>query len=291
LELPDEVRLALLERAIELRPRDRDIRRYQLEALAHSESPVQREKAREALLGHLRIVIVDGKVTLPKRMAPTDILTAAVMLDAYHRDDLDDTALQITKAFLEAYPNNAIVLRNHARALRVAGEREEAIEYYRRALLNRDADGVTAAWFGGILSSSNHVDAAEVFLYGCQIDPHLAKNYADAADELADALHLREIGRSEGRPLPQEIDKSAIELLLICAFSCQTIDAQIIELATSTVDTAELDPGFPELLLALRRGSPSEINSDIHLLSIRERLVVVRQTYSLLASNLTRDAE
>jgi tetratricopeptide (TPR) repeat protein len=287
LELPDQVRLALLERAIELRPRDRYYRRYQLEALAHSESPVQREKAREALLEHLGIIISDGKVSLPARMAPADITTAAVMLDAYHRDDLDEVALKITSAFLEAHPDNAVVLRNHARALRAAGEVEAARDCYRRALLNKDADGTTAGWFGSILSSSDHVDSAEVFLYGCQLEPQMAVNFAQAADELADALHMREIGRREGRALPDEIDNSTIERLLVCAFSCQIIDAQVIELTGSAVDTAELDPGFPDLLMALRRGNLTGPGDEIRLFTVRERVAIVKEIYSYVASDLT----
>jgi hypothetical protein len=289
LELPDEVRLALLDRAIELRPRDRNVRRYQLEALAHSESPVQREKAREALLDHLGIVISDGKVSLPERMPPSDVTTAAIMLDAYHRDDLDENALKITSALLEAYPDNTIVLRNHARALRIAGEGEKSRAYYRRALLSRDADGTTANWFGTTLASTDHVDAAEVYLYGCQLEPQLAENYADAADELSAAFHLREIGRNEGRPLADGIDKSIIEKLLLCAFSCQNIDAHILELAGDVVATAELDPGLPDLLLALRRGSVPGFDTDIRLLNVRERLDVVKEVYSYLVSDLTQE--
>ena len=291
LELPDAVRVALIERAIELRPRDRNFRRFLLEALAHSESPVQREKAREALLEHLGIIIANGEITLPEKLVQSDLSTVAVMLDAYHRDDIDHPALKITTALLLAYPNNYIVLRNHARALRTVGDREQAREYYRLALLNREADGTTAAWFGGFLASQNHVDAAEVFLYGCQLEPLMAKNYAEAADELADALHIREIGRTDGRQLPDEIDKSMIEKLLICAFSCPTIDAQILERAESVVETVELDPGFPELLLTLRRGNISQHDGGINLFNMHERLAIVKEVYSRVSSDLTRDRE
>ena len=288
LELPDEVGLALLERAIELRPRDRNYRRYQLEALAHSESPARREKAREALLEHIGIVISDGEVHLPEVISAADITTTAVMLDAYHRDELDAIAFKITSALLAAYPNNSVVLRNHGRALREVGDRDAGRNYYRKALLASDADAVTASWFGGFLSSSDHVDAAEVFLYGCLLDPELANNFADAADELASALHMREIGRSEGRSLPDAIDKDAVMKLLISAFSCRTIDAKVLELAGRIVDTAELDPEFPNFLLELRRGSTQELNADIHLLNVRERLLIVREVYGHVASELTR---
>ncbi|MGW2519814.1 hypothetical protein ACWC09_22915 [Streptomyces sp. NPDC001617] len=291
LNLP-EISLVLRERALQLRPNDQGLKRMHLSALAHSEDPRHRERAREELAALLNMSWDDGELRLPAELEKRHLGTFGLMLDAYHRDGLDGPALKITTALVEKYPECTVSLRNHARALSRAERKDEAEDWYRRAVLAGDVDDVSAEWLGNELGTNAErlIDAIESYLRACELDPQDSDHFAQVADEIAEAAAYKELGvHSNQRLLPDEISTSSVVDFLAAAFSCTSLTPETIKLARSAILEAELRQGILDDLVAVRQGSTKKIEGrDISLLARRERLQLVREHYALVHSDLTK---
>lgn len=277
---------ALQERALQLRPNDAKLRRMQLSGLAHSEDPHQRERARRGLLDELGITIgADGEVRLPDHFDRENLITLALMLDAYHRDGLENDALAITTALLARFPENTVVLRNHARALASVGRRGEAFDYFRAAIGAPDADDTSAVWYGNELSrEGDYIGAAQAYLRACQLDPDDASNFANVADALADALREQAIGQRVSRPLPPEVTVDVVVAFLSCTFSCPTVDADAVRFANTAAQTAELPTDVIASLAQISRATqPADEDQLVHFFGRMERLDLAKGLTELLA--------
>ncbi|MDQ0762719.1 tetratricopeptide repeat protein [Streptomyces canus] len=298
LDLPD-VAIKLQERALELRPNDQNFKRHLLGTLAHSEDPRDRERAREELGNLLGIRVEDGGVILPDHVDDA----FAIMLDAYHRDGLDDAALKITKALVEKLPDNTVVLRNHARALNQTGKRDASLEYYSRAVTTPGVDASSAAWLGSAMATrGRQVDAIEAHVRACEIDPDDSEHYADAAAVIASALRSQEIGGGDiGRMLPTEITKLTMVDFLVAAFSCPIMGSDTLVSVQSAAQVGEIDPVLQKALVAMRSGMQGPVDGnefsshqatvdgrEIKRMSRRERVELLRSIYPVLASDLTK---
>ena len=290
LDLPEEVRLSLLELALELRPRERATRSALLEELAHSENPVHRERARSELLELLGITLsASGDVVIPKAIVRRDRQTVGIMLDAYHRDGLNDEAVAITKTLVSAYPDDTNIIRNHARALqRVDAPREEYLSFYRDSITAPNVNAISTAWFGDALFNAGQlVDAIEAYLLGCILDPDAEYSFISAADCIARVLRLRERSLPFGeRDLPHEITIESVSQLLSCGLSCSSLDSDMFELARETAAGADLDGNFVQAFLSLRR-RPADRSDGLVLITERERLAIAQALYNALVSDLT----
>jgi tetratricopeptide (TPR) repeat protein len=291
LDLPEDVRLSLMERAIELRPNLVRYKLYRLEAMAHSEDPATRELARRELLELLGIRIEAEGVVLDGVADPaSQISSVGVMLDAFHRDGLHDDALAVTEALLNLFPQNTKVLRNHARALKEQGRAAESLSVYRAAVLAPDVDRPSAVWYGTMLSSrEQHVDALEAYLLACKLDPDDAESFGQAADELTNMALRRDVGDDlPSRATTIESIDELIPVFISAALSCPAIDSATFQFVIGVARKAEIDDAdaWIDAFVAARRGG-ADVAERAALLSRRERIRLASSLYERLSSEIT----
>ncbi|WP_145987846.1 tetratricopeptide repeat protein [Streptomyces hygroscopicus] len=287
LSLPD-VAAKLQERALSLRPNDPQFRRVRLGALAHSEDPRDRERAREEMGTLLGIRVEGNEVVLPDQVDEA----FGTMLDAYHRDGLDEASLKITTALVEQMPENTAVLRNHARALSRTGNSDAAIDFYSRAVTVPSVDDVSAEWLGSEMTKEGRqMDAIEAYVRACELNPDDSEHFADAAAAVAVQLRSEEVrGAGAGRSLPAEITAATVRDLLIASFSCPLVGPDTLVSVRNAVQVGEIDSVFQEALVAMR-DSGQEVTiggAEIRHTNRRERVACARSLYGLLQSDLTR---
>ncbi|MFF7894856.1 hypothetical protein ACFZDI_23745 [Streptomyces sp. NPDC007907] len=290
LSLP-EVSMALRDRALELRPNNQKLKSLQLAAIAHSEDPRLRRRAREELASLLKISWDGEEVVLPEELEKSHLSTFGMMLDAYHRDGLDERALKITTALIERFPDCTIALRNHGRALSQAGRKDEALKWYRKAVLAADVDDTSPTWFANELSFSDRlVDSIENYLRASELDPQDAEHFAQVAEQMAEAVAYNEIGvHANQRSLPEGISRSSIIEFLAAAFSCPSLTSETLAYARSAALVGELGQGILDDLVRVRQGEKiKRDDKDIQLLDRKERLNLTRHYYELVQSDLTK---
>jgi tetratricopeptide (TPR) repeat protein len=279
LELED-VALVLYDQAIELRPQDETIKRYQLVTLAHSGDPNRRARGRAGLASLLGIKITDEGVFIPP-LPPARLSTIGVMLDAYHHDGLNEEALRVTTVLSERYPYMTVALRNHARALELTGHDEEAIEHYDKAMQAPDVDDTTANWYGNMLASDGKtVEATIKYLDACLLDPDDAHHYIGVAIQTSSGIADRVLGRSGDGGFPESIDSSTVCDFVTAAFSCPVFTADLLERARVAFERVEVDMSLIEVLIELRRGV--QVERDIRLFSRADRVQLVRAMSNLM---------
>lgn len=237
----EDVAEGLHSRAIQLRPNDKSLRRIGLARSAHSDDPRKREYARQGLLRELGISTSgDGTVEFPPNFSEGDLGTLAMMLDAYHSDDLDDEALRITDALVKRFPDKSIALRNQARALAAVGKVDLAMSYYKKAVDAPDASDTSAVWLGNHLSGQGDIlGAARAYLIACQLDPDDATNFAHVADSLAQIIRANEMRRDETLE-PVSVEREEIIRFLSAAFSCPMFTQDSMRFVEAARETAEL---------------------------------------------------
>ncbi len=234
---------AVLEHAHIGYPHDISITRSWLAKLAQSRDSAQRERARRELERAVGISADgDGNVSAPASVSDEGLDQLGFMLDAYHNDGLHDRALRITSALATSLPDDAKVLRNHARALKHAGRADESLVSYRKAALSATADETTFLWYGSELHNrSRYVDAVEVFLVACSMDPDDARYLAHAADDLALAISSSAKSRpGESRPVPSGVTRDTVIELTRAAISCRG-SAEAVRRLESALTRVDLD--------------------------------------------------
>ncbi|GLZ46625.1 hypothetical protein Acsp06_28100 [Actinomycetospora sp. NBRC 106375] len=274
LELPEEIQLVLIEKAIQQNPNDPLLKNSYFGVLARSEDPKSRERARRELRDATGITIgEDGSVTVDG-VLEENIGTIGVMLDAYHQDQLHSAALQLTNALVEKFPNNSSALRNHARTQSSLGEKSAAIATYELAMAAPDVADITANWYGGELCRQGDGAAAlSPFLRACELDPDDAVNYVRIAE--AQSAIVRGIYRENSRPT-DHLDVDSVKVALTCAFSCSAMPSGAFNRAKAVVEDLSLGNSYLHSLVALRNSrNPSE---QTELMTRKDRVNAVRDS-------------
>ena len=290
----ESVEAAILEHARNLFPNDSEIRRHQLEMGAHSSDPTIRKQARQDLLNELNIRVLPEQVEIPQ-LGYKHMSLFGILLDAYHADGLNDDAIRIAKGMVEKFPENAIALRNYARALGRAGKPEESLEYHRKALFSPDADDTSAIWLGNELHNrKRYVDAAEAYIRACLLDPNDARGFTHFAEEITIALDREEAGstHAKSRKLPSDLNRNIVQQSLLAALSCRLVRAEDIERASRVLERAELGLGVPELVAMIQghqseEGADSASPAECQRYSRTQRIAFARKWRDTLQSNLT----
>lgn len=255
----DTVEEALIEHSQKLYPNNREFRLVQFQSLAHSANPTSRALARNGMLDDLGIQATVHGYTLSRRWSESlDFGLLGLMLDAFHQDDLHDEAVRILERVKDEYPDNALVLRNYARALGEIGKKEECLEFHRQSLLLPDADDTAAVWFGNELyNRKQHVDAAEAYLVGAIKDPDDGRSLVHFADAVslvhASAGSHTQVG---ARNLPQSLgdERPVVAAALIAALSIGGLTPDFIQRARTAAKRTDMD--IEDLGGALPEGEP-----------------------------------
>jgi hypothetical protein len=144
------------------------------------------------------------------------------------------------------------------------------------------------AYFGNALHNlERYIDAAEVYLRACILDPDDAGGFAQFADEVSSAVRRQKIqevlGNESGRKLPEGIDLSTVEQSLCAAFSCSAINQSDLDRCKRTAARAQIDLNHFGHLLGL-----SDLRDNGHRrMSVPERLALASQLYDVFRSSLT----
>jgi len=277
----DEVRKAIFDQAIELYPSDRNLRRQHLLALAHSDSPGDRERAIRETPQELSIDIsVESLEGESPEKVKHDLDLIAILLDAYHQADMRQEELLLAGKLVKVLPDSTRVLRNYGRALASNGLDAAALDYHRKSLFCPDVNDLSAIWFGNELHNrERHRDAAEAYAYGCLLDPNDAKNYSHLAEELSwwisESTRLLPIG---GNPadvdVPEQVDPQRIVDLARCSASCMNLDADAADRIRQALNRLDLD-----------------LSDSYPPMSRGDRLACVQLLYTTLQTNLTTSGE
>ncbi|HEX8222507.1 MAG TPA: tetratricopeptide repeat protein [Allosphingosinicella sp.] len=225
LNLP-RVRQAVFEQAIQLYPTERNLKRMYLGVLAHSADTTDRQKARTDIPKFITVDLEGtGQQDLDAEDIEDDITLIGLLLDALHEDGMTEEAVRISKRMMSLFPNDSRVVRNHARALSIAGDKKQGLELYRRAAILPDSSDTSAVWFGKQLHNRRqNREALEAYSLACRRDPNDAINFAHALGELAICLDIE--ATEPNRQEPTGLTANDIILLACCAASCPNFDEE-----------------------------------------------------------------
>ena len=272
---------------------DAGIRYAELGYFAHSFDPAERRRAREEILRDLGIQVDDDTVNLPAELDDRRMSLLALMLDAYHEDNMNDEAIRITEALIAKFPDNTVVLRNHGRALEEVGRKNESIEWYQRAIWCPNPNDTSAVWLGNELHNrKRYVDALEAYVVACGLDPDDGGDFAHLADEISRGIDDREYQTSNAlatRRLPDEIDAAVLKQTIIAAFSCDLLRQEDIDRCVTSAARAGIDSSYVGLVLSIRAGQSVDLEGQkIRLLRPSERRQFVDSLRKVVESDITR---
>lgn len=283
----DEVAGAIFRLGVDSYPEDDALALAHLAHLAHSSAPDDREQARRGLAERADVrVDSSGEVTPPNDF-PNDARKRGawmMMLDAYHRDGLDDEALHIAEAFYEKFPRECSTVRIYARALGKVGRMEECLKFHREAILCPAPDDTSATWYGNELHNrGRRVDAVEAYCVACLIDPQDGKLFSRLAEEVSDAL-LEKASASyrpiEARLLPDSVDQDSVRNLIAASLSCETLSEDALRECRSAATQAGLYD--IDVLSEVTRARREEFR-----LQVSQRVRIISDLYSSLKSEIT----
>lgn len=279
---------AILEHAHSGHPHEKQLTERWLAALAHSHDSAQRERARRELERVIGIAVDgDGNVSALAGVSDDGIGKIGFLLDAYQRDGLHERAVRLTTALIAGHPENAKLLRNHARALENIGRSEEALASYRRAVLSPDIDESAAIWFGNELHNrERHVDAVEAYLIGCLMDPNDAAYFGHVAADLSWAVvELTKAHGRSARQLPAGISDASVVDVLVAALSCKVSQEDLRRLESAA---ERLDIDFASIINRIRNGDTSLTEGRTSIpMDRKERVALVHDLMNLFRSPLT----
>ncbi|GAA2838599.1 hypothetical protein GCM10010441_73750 [Kitasatospora paracochleata] len=289
LSLP-EAQAMVLQAGTIAHPADKSLKRAQLSQLAHSYDPSERRKARGALQAEIGIRSQDGRIIVPARLDGETASLLGIMLDAYHADNMDKEALEITSALIEKLPSSSALARNHARALEKAGE--DPVEWYQRSIWCANPDDTSAIWFGNELHNTRrYVDALEAYSFACVLDANDATNFAHVADEISRTIDERDypVGQAAmKRILPQEVRIETLKTTLVAAFSCDQLGQSDVDRSIEAVKRSAIDSGFVNAILQIRTEGSAELDGEVvWRMRPGERRAFAIRLYDLVKSPLT----
>jgi tetratricopeptide (TPR) repeat protein len=277
-------------------PNDLELRSSELATLAHSFEPSERRRARDELLSYLGLRIEDGNIIVPDTMDSRQSALCGVMLDAYHEDNMNGETLHITEALIQKFPDNSVMVRNHARSLQRNGQETEALEWFQRAMWCSNADDTSAVWFGSEMHNRRrYVDALEAYSLACVLDPDDATNFAHVADEISrgmderDELEYQASTSIAVRALPDEINSETLGKAIFAAFCCKYLNQDDIDRCVSAANRAGMDQETVAIMLSVRSGNQIELGDQVfRQLSLSQRRRFAYDLRKLLIGPLTR---
>ncbi len=285
----EEVTHAILDHACKGHPTHVRLRRSRLSTLAHSHSTTQREIARQELCIEIGIDLSGDEIKVPKSMDAESAKLLGIMLDANLRDSRNVEVLRITKAVVAKFPDMAVILRNHARALELNGQRDEALEFYRQALFAPDADIEAANWLGNTLhNAERRVDALEVYLLACMREPGYSTGFSHVADEISLIMRDREMPyRKDTRPSPDFLNQDTLVRALVATASCDIIRQDDIQRCTDAARRHEIE--FARIASMIRAGHavPASDGHNYERMGIGERVHMAREWHERIKGELT----
>ena len=268
------VRTAVLDHAVRLYPRDRQIATAYYSALAHSDEPRDVKRAIELISNYLRIRSSDGSIALEKASIrdDLDLKMVVVLLDCYQREGLHEQELEIAKGLLALCPQSSLARRNYGRALEATGSVKDALSCYREAIFADDTTDQSAVWLGKEFHNRGRPrEAAEAFALSCVLDPADADNFAHLMEELSD-WHLEgEAGVADRDDDDARVDLDSMLMAHRCALSCPDVGERTRDRLGRVIRALEIE-------------SPE--HGDMKL-KRRERLDFARRIYAQLKSDLT----
>ncbi len=213
----DDHRRATLQVARQRYPYAEEIFLALVDALDDSPNPADRNRGRTMLEEALGIVHKDGApVILRKAQIALANRSLAVLFNTYIRVRQYDWILSIIDSLPEPQREDAMVLRNRARALAKLGRLEEADNAYRKALELSPNDDQTYSWYSDFLDDQGkYHEAYELSEKAILADPEDSRLYlALAVDILNRGFHRNGTGVIEG-PAPRNFRlKWAFPLIL-----------------------------------------------------------------------------
>ncbi len=284
----DQVTGSIYEYALSLYPGEKELTSAYLRYAAHSQVPALREKARQEMLNKLEIVVTERSVEVPGHLR--EFATMGVMLDAYYADGMVEPALRIAKAAAEKFSSSTIVARNYARALEAARKSDEALAWFRRAVVScSDADDQSCVWLGNTLHNVGRtVDALEAYLRACLLDPDDATCFSQVADELAWCLkdeQAKSVLGGKSRPLPEGIGASEFEVAVKAAISCTDFAQSDWDRCRTAAKRVRVS--VDHLAKGLSRSVSGNDSVELRLPTIAERLEFASRLYNVFRSELT----
>lgn len=291
----DDVQEAVLTQALAIYPKNQELKRTHLSVLAHSDDPLDRQRARNELASEIGVQVSKEEVTVPDRLSDGQLSLFGVMLDAYYEDDLNGDALRIAAAFSKRFPDRTIVARNFARALETAGKDDESLEWFRKAVNCPDANDSSAVWLGSTLhNKERHVDAIEAYLKACLIDPDDATNFSHVADELSwawrSSMKPAAASGRVGRQLPESVKPlECVPTAIQAAFSCALLDQDDLARCRKAARRGEIDITPFVQMVSGQTAMSDDAVAIPNGLSIGERIKFAESLYNLLRSPVTEE--
>lgn len=222
-----DVTSAIYEHALQLYPRSKTLRENQLSLLATSEDSTIRARTRLEILKEIGIAVKDNEVIISDTFDKKGHFLLSRVMDSYNHDSLYEEALRISQAVVVKFPNSSSMLRNHARILFDLGRVDEAIENYQKSLWCSEPEEQSAIWFGiELYNTKRFVDAIEVYLWACRLNPDDGGNFTFLAEAMYRALRgkVTTMSNASSRQIPDALDTTDVEKALICALSAGSLD-------------------------------------------------------------------
>src|ERR1043165_4072142 len=199
--------------------------------LSESQRPNDRLRARKIVKDKLKIKIAKGSVSIKEIKSMNDLDLISILMDSYHRDGEHHEALRVTSLLYEKFKDNAIVLRNHARALERA--RESDIEFilslYQRAMFCLSVDVTTARWYAAtLIEQKMFTDAIEVLLFACLLGLDDAENFSRLAYVVSNLIQPSNpvLIKRLTKKLTSDINNDVVLEAIILSESCKDFSAK-----------------------------------------------------------------
>jgi tetratricopeptide (TPR) repeat protein len=280
----DEVSDAILTYGEELHPTDDGIERSILVRMAHGRTSEERSRAREAMARNLGFNLETGEFVEAADGNP-DLGLVGFFADTLHADKLHAEAIEITEAFNRRYPHRAPLLRILGRAHENAGDIERGTEIMLEAIRQPDVDDVAAYWLGNTFHNiGRHMDALEMYLVACWIDPDDGRFFSLCAADLSFGLFEPYTLYDPHSPLnrdviarvpPSELTGATVLDFVAMTFSTRNPSADAVARCSDSMSRAELEvPG-------------DELARMAHEMTRAERKRGVAAVYAMVASSLS----
>jgi tetratricopeptide (TPR) repeat protein len=231
--------------------------------------------------------IIEGESGERRSLDKGDFELLAYLTSALRADGRSEDALAVCHSFARAYPNRATVLRLLGRAQEWCGDLATGAETMRQALRQLDVDDTTAVWLGNTFHNcGRHVDAIEVYLISCWIDPDDASWFAYCANELSFALcepfslydaYSPVVRGDPARTLSSDVTAETVAAFVTFALSTLSQTGGDMSRIEDALRRTELSNRIPEL------------QTNAQLTTRADRRAGIWGLYSVVRSDLTNE--
>ncbi len=222
---------AILDLGLEAFPESERLFNLHIVYLSTSSRQSERNLAKKHVRDKLKIEITNNEAQVHDVNTLGDIDLISWMLDAYHFDGEHNGALGITSSLMKKFDDNAVVLRNHARALEKTKKESIAtiLALYQRAMFCLSVDVTTARWYAATLFEQKRlVDATEVLLFSCLLGLDDPENFSRLANVVSNLLQPSNpiLVRKMVRPIPNILNNTVVLEAIILSESCEEFSAK-----------------------------------------------------------------